>query len=123
MFPTLVARIRLTLCPQVGLSIEDIGQFLDTLLQWALVQADSDLQKLSAFHIVSAILNRRANGESDPKLLYAAWNLFVAELSSFLNDKLHNYWGNEIASGDMPLFRRKWAITSWIWVSNLTAIM
>ncbi|PPQ72316.1 hypothetical protein CVT26_007273, partial [Gymnopilus dilepis] len=98
----LLAAAIIALRPEVGLSIEDIGQFLDTLLQWALVLADSDLQKLSAFHIVSSILNRRAN----------------AELSSFLNDKLHKYWDNEIASEDIPLFRRKWAITSWIWITK-----
>jgi hypothetical protein len=36
--------------------------FLRTLLNWVLDVADSDLQRLSALHIVASTVNRRAEG-------------------------------------------------------------
>ncbi|KAF8909296.1 Dos2-interacting transcription regulator of RNA-Pol-II-domain-containing protein [Gymnopilus junonius] len=91
----------IALRPEVRLPIEDIIGFLDMLLEWALGQADNDLQRLSVFHILSSILNRRAD-----------------ELSSFISSKLNRYWWDEIASQDVPLSRRRLAIISWIWITK-----
>ena len=38
--------------------------FLDTLLAWSLEHADNDLQRSSAWHIISSVTNKRAEGES-----------------------------------------------------------
>lgn len=88
------------------------------LLKWALGKADSELQKLSAFHMLSSILNRRADGKNILVLDANTGVHILAELSLFLSDKLDRYWSDEIASPESALPRRKWAITSWIWVSR-----
>ncbi|KAF8159570.1 Dos2-interacting transcription regulator of RNA-Pol-II-domain-containing protein [Crassisporium funariophilum] len=86
---------------EVHLDLGNLTQFLDMLLDWVLMTADNDLQRLSALHVVSSIVNRR-----------------VDELSSFLNDKLDNYWSQKICDKNLPIERRIWAIKSWTWISK-----
>ena len=47
---------------QAQISLGDIGQLLDSLLVWVLETADTDLQRMSALHMVASILNKHVDG-------------------------------------------------------------
>jgi len=42
-----------------------MGNFLDMLLAWSLVHADNDLQRRSAWQLISSIVNKRADGQGN----------------------------------------------------------
>ncbi|KAJ3516937.1 hypothetical protein NLJ89_g807 [Agrocybe chaxingu] len=97
----LLAAAVIPLHKEVHLPIGDLDGFLDTLLAFVTEKADTDLQRLSALHMLSSILNRRAD-----------------ELSSFLQDKLNNFWDREVSDRSVSVQRRKSAIQAWTWISK-----
>lgn len=48
---------------QTNLDVENLSEFLETILKWVLETADGDLQKNAAIHLVAVIVNRKADGE------------------------------------------------------------
>ena len=102
---------------EVRLALGDISKFLDALLAWVLDKADSELTKISVLHMLSSIVNRRSNGKWKFVHRFVNLSLIICpELSSFLIDKLENFWSKEIQNGTLPVERRIWAIKSWTWV-------
>ncbi|KDR80617.1 hypothetical protein GALMADRAFT_240958 [Galerina marginata CBS 339.88] len=98
---SLFTAVAIALHKEVRLSLGDVGQFLDMLLNWTLEIADTDFQRYSALDMLSSILNRQAD-----------------ELSLFLNDKLQAFWSREISNNNLSLQRRSWAIKSWTGIAK-----
>ncbi|KAF9561230.1 ARM repeat-containing protein [Agrocybe pediades] len=97
----LLASAIIALHKEARLSLTNVDAFLDILIGWTLAVADNDLQKLSALHIVSSIVNRQAD-----------------ELLSFLNNKLELFQAAEICNQSLSLDRRRWAIKAWTWLTK-----
>jgi DNA repair/transcription protein MET18/MMS19 len=49
--------------PQVKISVDDQAAFLDMLLVWSIHTAENALQRLSAWHVITAVVNKREQGE------------------------------------------------------------
>jgi len=110
--------------PQARLSLEDINQFLDSLLKWVLETADTDLQRMSALRMVASILNKHVDGMFNYVLSNIPLSIVTfPELTSFLNNKLDVYWSERISGRSLATIQRIWAIKSWTWVISYDTIM
>ncbi|KAG6833236.1 hypothetical protein H0H87_009857 [Tephrocybe sp. NHM501043] len=79
--------------------------FLNNLLSWSILNADHYLQRESAWHLVSSILNKHAN-----------------TASAFLEDKLVNFWPTFIANSEVPINQRRSALQAWVWISKALTV-
>ncbi|KAJ3521011.1 hypothetical protein NMY22_g12497 [Coprinellus aureogranulatus] len=86
---------------ETNLDIRNLSQFLGSMLKWALETADSNLQREAAIHLVSVIVNRKAD-----------------ELEAFLENFSTQFWSNDVTDSNLPSQRRHWAIVSWTWVTK-----
>lgn len=82
-----------------------LDDFLDMLLTWSLQHADNDLQRNFAWHIISSVVNKRAE-----------------DLPTFLSDKLDHFWIEKIIDKNIAQTRRQQAIQSWIWISRALTV-
>ncbi|TFY64788.1 hypothetical protein EVG20_g5838, partial [Dentipellis fragilis] len=86
---------------QVKLPVEDPTAFLGTLLDWSVHRAENSLERDSAWHVISAVLNKRAQ-----------------DLESFIAERLPAFWSSEIEDGSRPVEGRRLALSAWAWVSK-----
>ncbi|RDB23653.1 MMS19 nucleotide excision repair [Hypsizygus marmoreus] len=86
---------------EVRLPIPTLDTFLDQALTWSLVHADNDLQRESAWHLISSIINKHAE-----------------DISSFLDNQLNHYWYLRVANTEIASEKRQQAIQAWIWISK-----
>ncbi|KXN92954.1 hypothetical protein AN958_08928, partial [Leucoagaricus sp. SymC.cos] len=99
LFSAAVLPLRKEVCPIVP----DLNAFLDKMLSWSLTNAESDLQREAALHILASILNKRVD---------------IDGLDRFANIVLSVFWEKEIRDGNVTTERRRNAIKAWIWVSK-----
>jgi len=93
-----------------------LDAFLDALLTWSFEHAKNDLQRNSAWHMISSIVNKRAEGQGR-KCPAANTNSYLTDVTTFLSDKLDHFWAENVINRNHPLARRQQAIQSWIWAS------
>ena len=90
---------------------------MDSLLNWVLETADTDLQRISALHMVASILNKHVDGMFSYVLVSIPLSAVAfPELTSFLKNKLDVYWSERISGRSLATTHRIWAIKSWTWV-------
>lgn len=86
--------------PEVRIPVDDEGAFLEQLLNWSIRHAKNNMQRECAWHVVTAVVNKRA-----------------PDLDAFLNTTFSTFWDGEIAiSPDHDMRRR--AISAWAWLSR-----
>jgi len=49
--------------PQVKIPVDDQGVFLGMLLDWSVHTSENTLERLSAWHIIAAVVNKREQGD------------------------------------------------------------
>ncbi|KAG5340290.1 hypothetical protein C0989_002306 [Termitomyces sp. Mn162] len=76
-----------------------LDTFLNDLLRWSVLQTDHSLQRESAWHLISSVLNKHAD-----------------TANVFLEDKINNFWPKFIANSETPTERRRWALQAWVWI-------
>lgn len=86
---------------QVNLDVPNIAQFLNDVVRWTLQQAESELQKRAAVHLVSALVNRMAD-----------------DLTPFLEGMYDVFWTEQVMNSQSPAEKRKWAVILWSWVTK-----
>ncbi|KAF5335990.1 hypothetical protein D9611_006343 [Ephemerocybe angulata] len=86
---------------EVDLDVPNLGQFLEETIKWTLEGAGSDLQRNAAVHLVSVLVNRKAD-----------------ELQDFLEGIFTTFWTKEILDSQSPTERRRWAVVSWTWITK-----
>ncbi|KAM6497040.1 ARM repeat-containing protein [Amanita muscaria] len=94
----LVAAVIVPLHREIKIPLEDIDKFLHDLLLWSIECASNDLQRDSAWHILSAIVNKRTE-----------------DVSAFLNDAIGSIWLAEVDVDKSP-DRRHTAIKGFSWL-------
>ena len=48
---------------QVKIPVDDLGVFLGMLLDWSVRTSENTLERLSAWHIIAAVINKREQGD------------------------------------------------------------
>ncbi|KAI0258930.1 ARM repeat-containing protein [Gloeopeniophorella convolvens] len=86
--------------PEVKVPVDDLGQFLIHLLNWSIRHAHTDAQRECAWHVVAAVVNKRA-----------------PDLDSFLAPIYQRFWLDQIATAHDHAARRH-AISAWAWISR-----
>ncbi|KAG6909334.1 hypothetical protein DXG01_000934 [Tephrocybe rancida] len=89
---------------EVLLPPPSLDTFLNNLLSWSILRADHYLQRDSAWHLMSSVLNKHADGAS-----------------AFLEDKLDNFWPKFI-TGETTADQRRYALQAWVWISKALAV-
>ncbi|KAI0047844.1 ARM repeat-containing protein [Auriscalpium vulgare] len=85
---------------EITISVGDQVEFLRKLLYWSVHEAKNALQRESAWHIIAAVVNKRAQ-----------------DLDSLLFPQLAEFWQSEIQPPNSADSRRL-AIGAWTWVSK-----
>ena len=100
--------------------MDDEGAFLEQFLNWSIRHAKSDIQRERAWHVVAAVVNKRAPGK-DVTLVNCGAQPFIdivaQDLDAFLNTTFSTFWNGEIATSPDHDMRRR-AISAWAWVRN-----
>ena len=110
--------------PQTSLDMENLGQFLESILKWTLGTADSDLQRDAAIHLVAVIVNRKVDGAYNKSITSGIGVLRASlELEGFLEGFSTKFWSNEVLNAELSPERRHWAIITWNWVCILLAAL
>ncbi|KAG5652051.1 hypothetical protein H0H81_006471 [Sphagnurus paluster] len=82
-----------------------INDFLDQLLVWSITRTDHYLQRESAWHLISSLVNKHAE-----------------TANQFLDDKLNNFWQQFIANPAISSEQRRLAIEAWVWISKALVV-
>ncbi|KAA1469065.1 ARM repeat-containing protein [Dentipellis sp. KUC8613] len=98
---TLFAQAVVALHKEVKLPVDDPTVFLTMLLDWSVHRAENVLERDSAWHVISAVLNKRAQ-----------------DLETFVAEKLPMFWSSEIEDGSRPAEGRRLALSAWAWISK-----
>ncbi|KII87506.1 hypothetical protein PLICRDRAFT_55462 [Plicaturopsis crispa FD-325 SS-3] len=77
------------------------SEFLRLVAQWKISTADNLVQKSAACHIISAVINKRAE-----------------DVTEFLSWTLDTFWSQEISNASAAAERRRSGINAWIWISK-----
>ncbi|KAF8347787.1 Dos2-interacting transcription regulator of RNA-Pol-II-domain-containing protein [Amanita rubescens] len=97
----LVAAVIIPLHSEVMVPVPDLNLFLHEIYMWSLDSASNDLQRDSAWHILSIIVNKRTE-----------------DASTFLDDALKSIWPTQVLSGNEPAVRRNAALKAFAWVTK-----
>jgi DNA repair/transcription protein MET18/MMS19 len=98
-----------------------LDKFLDMLLSWSVECADDDLQKRSAWRLISSIVNKHADGQTErvSSLFSEGLRQHPTDISLFLNNTLEHFWTLKVADVNTPLTIRQQGIQAWVWVGIL----
>ncbi|KAF8074920.1 Dos2-interacting transcription regulator of RNA-Pol-II-domain-containing protein [Lyophyllum atratum] len=82
-----------------------LDAFLDRLLVWSLTLADHYLQRESAWHLISSVVNKHAESAT-----------------TFLEEKLNSFWPQYIGNAEVSIDQRRQAIQAWVWISKALVV-
>ncbi|KAJ4473637.1 ARM repeat-containing protein, partial [Lentinula aciculospora] len=101
----LMASAVIPLYKEIRIPVTDLNLFLAKTLDWSLaipeVEVNVDLQRESAWHMISAILNKHS-----------------ADASPFIEKMLHEFWPQHIANRSASADSRHRAIRAWVWITK-----
>ncbi|KAG6865136.1 hypothetical protein C0991_004873 [Blastosporella zonata] len=82
-----------------------LDAFLNNVLSWSITHADHYLQRESAWHLISSILNKHAD-----------------RATTFLEDKIVDFWPKFIANVEVSVDQRRCALQAWVWISKALVV-
>ncbi|KAF5383772.1 hypothetical protein D9615_003569 [Tricholomella constricta] len=82
-----------------------LDDFINQLLIWSITRTDHYLQRESAWHLISSVVNKHAE-----------------TATAFLEDKLDTFWPRYIANAEVILDQRHQAIQAWVWISKALVV-
>ncbi|KAG6890017.1 hypothetical protein C0992_003362 [Termitomyces sp. T32_za158] len=82
-----------------------IDMFLNDLLRWSILHTDNYLQRESAWHLISSVLNKHAD-----------------TATASLEDKITNFWPKFIASSEASIEQRRWGLQAWVWICKALVV-
>ncbi|TFY77934.1 hypothetical protein EWM64_g6077 [Hericium alpestre] len=95
----LFSQALIALHKDVKVPVDDPTLFLQKILSWSLHHAESLLQRESAWHIVAAIINKRAQ-----------------DLEPFISNNTPSLWSSEVVDTTKSAEGRRTTITAWTWI-------
>ncbi|KAF9069802.1 ARM repeat-containing protein [Rhodocollybia butyracea] len=97
----LLASAVIPLHKEIRIPVSDLNVLLSNLSAWSLVDNSTDLQRESAWKMISSILNKRS-----------------ADTSTFIENMLQDFWPRYIADRALASENRNIAIKFWVWISK-----
>ncbi|KAK2463614.1 hypothetical protein APHAL10511_004365 [Amanita phalloides] len=97
----LVAAVVVPLHSEVKIPVPDLNVFLDNVYAWSLDSANNDLQRESAWHILSIIVNKRTE-----------------DACVFLENALKFLWPAQVLDLATPTVRRSTALGAFVWLTK-----
>ncbi|KAG6821481.1 hypothetical protein H0H93_010205 [Arthromyces matolae] len=82
-----------------------LDKLLNDLLSWSILQSDHYLQRESAWHFISSVLNKHAD-----------------TATAFLTHKIEDFWPKFIADTGLSTEQRRLALQAWAWISKALAV-
>ncbi|KAG6869217.1 hypothetical protein C0993_009080 [Termitomyces sp. T159_Od127] len=78
---------------------------LNDLLRWSVLQTDHYLQRESAWHLISSVLNKHAD-----------------TATAFLEDKIADFWPKFIVSSEQSIEQRRRGLQAWVWICKALVV-
>ncbi|KAF8623217.1 hypothetical protein AX15_006454 [Amanita polypyramis BW_CC] len=97
----LAAAVIIPLHSEVKIPVPDLNSFLHSVCLWSLESASNDLQRDSAWHIISVVVNKRTEDSSE-----------------FLENTLKMFWPTQVLDSGIPAVRRHTALRAFAWLTK-----